>query len=236
MRLGGIVNIDDYLRKQAQFVKSEYLRDYDVRDFPAVSYESWVQADKQIKLANTVNGDALAWVGPTVSYGKWRALHHKGDDFFQFWVRHDARDYLVMAKGFLAGYYGVSKRPGLQLDHVIPRSRFDGQYPDGVTVGYFIPSSVNASWGGGYERAGKGHRLKIRNAATLVTVAKSLGIRGPSIIKRRTVRDIAVDLARKSIISKMYESAAYSTYSEIEKLENELGLAMRHDVAPLMAR
>lgn len=225
----------DYLKIQAKFVKNEYLRDYDVRDYPAVSYASWKDADEQLKVANSVNENLLSWVEPTADDDKWRVLRLGDEGFFQFWVRQDAKGYRQMAREFLVRHYRVRDILGWQLDHVIPRSRFANKASDGVTVGYFIRGSVNSSWGAGYERSSKGRRLKIRNGVTLITVAKSLGIRGPAISKGRTVEDIADELVGESIISKMYENAAFASYSPRDKVASELRLAMNCDTDSLEA-
>lgn len=193
-----------------------------------MAYSSWEIADKQIELSNKETDTRLRWTAETEENSKYRVLSRTDTNFLQLWVRHSASEYRGIGKNFLEDYYDVTNpvESATAVDHVIPRSRFKDQWPDGVAVVYFIPSGVNSSWGAGCERGSKSRHLKIRVGITLVTVTKSLEIRGTANSKIGHIRDVAEEVFRENMISKQYENEPYNNYTEIEKPTDELGGAM----------
>lgn len=222
------MNLKKYIKLQSDWIKTEYLADYDISDYPAISFESWTVADAQIDIMNRGRSKPIQWLAATSKNDKSRILHYPDSNFLQLWVRHDITGYREVAIKFLKDQFGVFDVIGksMHADHLMPRARSQDMYPDGVTVLYFIPARANTTWGGGHEKQTKCRALKIRGGITLVSVAKSMGIHGPSKAKNRTYLDVAEELVQRGIISKSYgDDNYYGTYSQLEKIENELRLA-----------
>lgn len=234
------MKIDDYLKRQSQWVKAEYMAEYDIHDYPAISFASWRDADSQLKIMNRTRTKPLKWLGKPSPHDKSRVLYYPDSDFRQLWVRVDLGAYRTVAIDFLRKHAGVTGgvHSSLHADHLVARSKFRGKYKDGVTVLYFIPARANITWGAGYEKSTKEYAMKIRAGITLVSVAKAMGINGKSKSKNRTYADVAQDLIDKGISSMEYrEERLYGDYSELEKVTSELGCAAYdRSVSPLRGR
>jgi hypothetical protein len=234
------MKIGDYLDRQSNWVRAEYMTEYDVHDYPAISFASWRDADSQLKIMNRTRAKPLKWLGTLSPHDKWRVLYYPGSDFRQLWVRVDLAGYRTVGIDFLRKHVGVTGAVdrSLHADHLVPRSKFKGKHKDGVTVLYFIPGRANTTWGAGHERSTKDYSMKIRGGITLVSVAKAMGIEGKAVSKNRTYVDVAQDLIDRGISSMEYrDDRFYGTYTELQKVTSELGgAAYDRSVKPLRGR
>lgn len=222
------MNLEKYIQLQSDWIKAEYLGDYGIGDYPAISFKSWTVADAQIDIMNRERSKPIHWLGVVSKDDKSRIMNYPDSIFQQLWIRHDLTGYREVAIKFLQEQFGVFDVIGksMHADHLMPRAKSQDKYADGVTVLYFIPARANTTWGGGHEKQTKGRALKIRGGITLVSVAKSMGIHGPSKAKKRTYSDVAEELLQRGVYSKLYgDDNYYGTYSQLEKIENELRLA-----------
>lgn len=219
------MDIKRYIEIQSEWIKAEYLADYEIEDYPAISFESWGTADKQLEIMNRNRSKPIRWLGDISEGNKSRILYYPDSDFEQLWMLQTEKQYRSIAIKFITDKYGVTDiSKNMHADHLMPRSKINHNFPAGVTVIYFVPSHVNTSWGGGHEKKTRTRSLKIRNGITLVSVAKAMGILGPS--KSRPYKDVAEELVERGIISKSYDDKDFcGTYDEVTKVETELRFA-----------
>jgi hypothetical protein len=223
-----VMQIDEYLKRQSEWIRAEYMADYDIHDYPAISFASWATADDQLEIMNRTRSSPIQWLGATSADDKSRVLYYPDSNFRQLWVRHDLKGYRWVTINFLRKQLGVlgAIKSSLHADHLVPRAKFKGKYPAGVTVLYFIPSRANTSWGAGHEKRTKDRAEKIRGGVTLVSVAKAMGIDGVSKSKKRTYADVAQELINQGISSKEYaDERFYGVYTQLQRVESELGCA-----------
>ncbi|MFF1251792.1 hypothetical protein ACFVYC_04760 [Pseudarthrobacter sp. NPDC058329] len=234
------MQIGDYLKRQSDWIKAEYLADYDIHDYPAISFEAWQTATKQLKIMNRTRSKPLRWLRPTSPADKFRVLYYPDSGFKQLWVRQNVRTYRSIAIKFLRIHVGVTGAiaSSLHADHLVPRSRIKRKYPQGVTVMYFVPGQANITWGASHEKRTMDRALKVRSGITLVSVAKSMGLDGLSQSKNRTYTDIARELINKGICSKLYhDEDFYGPYTQLQRVESELRSAANDPAAqPLKGR